>query len=610
MLRRHYSLFIFLLSVLSCLPEMEGLRSNSLKISQQASEIETNSIDTPIEMREPEVILRHIIDPYDGNYKTKITIPKNFSGVMLIAGLNLSKLKYGEDVFVRFRFGRNLTTFVQRAWIGPVPIPGLTSSTTIDVLHVDLSKSPFKSQRLIQYHLYDYNRYEDHKKPVIDPFDDQLYCRALFNKHDPTFQQSSESSECRTQGKRCLYSYAQVLDQGPYLKERPLVPLELQFALNKTGLYGNETHSDISKKCLADNANDLFTLGSHFTIPKVSSPGPIIFTIGNDPYQYRGPYQSRNVSSWQIKGNAISGSDNEGNFWGLFKKLAHSGEPETGFYSLRFPLAGRLPIRKGVQYIGEEILPTDTRPRGFDLTTQDLEESLLMDGCNLRVAHFDPISQEGLGSCDVTALIELVKKDPETGQFLVLHGINETRLKVQLVRKTTKISLESKELLSSNFRGCHSNNSCGGNECCYSNRCWSRDIVTQCLDDSQPAQRSNGEACSSDLECQGLCCSPTTGTCRAHDGKQNLCSKPLGNTCIADEFCGKVNQTQYRIIKTGINPVTGEMTCERRPFNVQVFANCVRSGNRGICQTPPVPEVPPFNPSNPDCSNAEPPPTD
>ena len=590
---------------------MGGLRSDSLERGKKALEIETNSVDIPIEMREPEVLLRHIIDPYNGNYKTKITLPKNFSGVMLIAGLNLSKLKHGEDVFVRFRFGRNLTTFVQRAWVGPVPIPGLMSSTTIDVLHVDLSESPFKGQRLTQYHLYDYNRYENNEGPVTDPLGDQLYCRALLNKHDPTFQQSSTSSECHIRGERCLYSYAQVLDQGPYVKERPLIPSQLQFALNETGLYGNETHSDRSQKCLADNANDLFTLGTHFTIPRASSPGAKIFTIGKDPYEYRGPYQARSVNSWQIKGDAISGADDEGNFWGLFKQLSHERDPGTGFYSLRFPLAGRLPVRKGVEYIGQDITPTDTTPRRFHLAAQDLEQSLLMDGCNLRVAHFDPISQEGIGSCDVTALIELVKKDPETGQFLVLHGVNETRLKVQLVRKTTKVSLEASELLSSNFRTCHSNNnSCGGNECCYNNRCWSRDIVTQCLDDSQPAQLSNGEACSNDLECQGLCCSPATGTCRAHDGKQNLCSKPLGNTCISDEFCGKVNQTQYRIIKTGTNPITGEMTCERRPFNVQVFANCVRSGNRGVCQTPSVPVIPPFDPADPDCSNAEDPPTE
>ena len=555
--------------------------------------------------------LRHIVDPYDGNYKAKVTIPKNFSGVLLIAGLSIAQLRKGESIFVRFKFGRNLTSFVSPAWVGPAAIPGLTSTTTIDVLHVNLSQAPFSGLRLTNYHLYDYNQYAQEEEPVIDPFDDQLYCRALSLDHDPTFAQSFATSQCTERGERCLYAYAQVFDQGLYVEGNPPLPSELQFALGATGVYQDESPLARSKKCLADNGDDTHTFGMTLAIPPGNTPGPVMFTTteGVD-YRYHGPYEARSMNSWQITSDAVVGADGEGKFWGLFEQLAHVGDGQSGFYSLKFPRAGRLSVRAGIQYIGQDTTPTVTShpTRGFAQGSQDLGQSQLMDGCNLRVAYFDSLSQEGIDACDVTALIELVKWDSETRQYLVLEGISETRLKVQLLRSSEKAPLDASKLVSSKFRTCNSNSGCGGEECCYNNRCWSRDIVTQCLADDPSAQLDIGESCRNDMECQSLCCSGVTGTCQGHDGESNLCSKSLGATCIADEFCGKVQRTQVRIIKTGINPSTGQMTCERRPFNMAVFANCIRVGSRGICQTPPVPEVPAFDPENPDCSNAEDPP--
>ena len=36
--------------------------------------------------------IRHIVDPFDGTYKTKVTIPKNFTGLLYLSGLNFTSL--------------------------------------------------------------------------------------------------------------------------------------------------------------------------------------------------------------------------------------------------------------------------------------------------------------------------------------------------------------------------------------------------------------------------------------------------------------------------------------------------------------------------------------
>ncbi|MCY4644119.1 MAG: hypothetical protein OXB88_05820 [Bacteriovoracales bacterium] len=599
-------------ATLSCVPE-GGLRSHQVNTTEP--DIKTHPPDdggpSPAP---PKIKLHHIVDPYDGGHGPKATIPKSFSGILLIAGFNLARIKEEGGIWVRFRFGRSMSSFELPAWVGPSPIPGLTKTTFIDVLRVDLSKAPFASQRLL-YHLYDYNRYVDDDDPVEDPFDDQLYCRALDTPYDPTFKGASSSSKCRERGQRCLYSYAQVFDQGLYVDSRPLGPEEVQFAFNETGLYANETPKDRTRKCLADNGNDLYSLGTTFAVPRAEIQGPIAFIIDGKNYEYRGPYRAVGPTQWEITGDAVSGADGDGNYWGLFERLAHSSDVGSGLYSLKFPRAGRLRVRRGVQYIGQDTTPkvTSHPDRGFDLPSGDLEKSLLMDGCNLRVARFNETSREGLESCDVTAIIELVKRDDETGEFSLFEGVSSKRLKLQLVRKTgdvpLKKPLKEKDLLSTDFQTCRTNSACGKDECCYNKRCWSRSIVTQCLDDTFSSPLPNGKACTSDMECQGLCCSPVTGTCQAHDGKENLCSKPLGATCIADEFCAKVTQTVYKKIKTGLDPSTGKMTCKWHPFNTFVYADCIKSGTQGICRVPPNVESGEVDPAKIDCSDAEDPPT-
>lgn len=567
-----------------------------------------------IVLTDPLMELNHIVDPFDGNYKSKVTLPKNYDGVLIMAGLNLTRLRDGGDYYVRFKFGRFLNPIIRPAWVGPAPIPGLTNTLTIDVLHVDLTGEPFNGLRLTN-HLYDYNQYENSEEPITDPFDGRLYCRALRLEHDPTFEGTGSNSTCSSTGDKCLYAYATVFDQGLIQPSGfALYPSELQFALNSTGFYVNETDSEKIKKCLSDSGDDTTTLGGGpFAV------GATALTIGTDNYTYNGPYEARAPSSWNITDAAIHGADGNGNHWGLFENILvpfdFSNEDIYGVYSLLFPRAGRLPVRAGVEYIGEDTTPTvaghPTRTTDGPIAS-DLDESKLMDGCNLRVSNFDAISREGIGSCDVTGLIEIVTFDKESGQYLVVENVSTKNLKVQLIRRTTKTPLEPEEYIESSFRSCSSNSACAGDECCYNGRCWSKDIVTQCREDNDANTLLDvGETCGNDLECKSLCCSPNTRKCEGHNGDADLCQKPLGTACVADEFCNKVSQVRWIKVKTGINPDTGSVTCELRPFNVQVFGECKLTGSIGICVAPTDPVQPAFDPTDPNnCNDAEDPPTD
>lgn len=592
-----------LINLTSCLLNRGGLRKNQTGV-QSGRDIKTiNPSSTESVEALPKIRLQHIIDPYDGNYKDKVTIHKGFSGALLIAGLNIYRLKEQGGVKIRLKLGKDLAPVILPATIIPSFIPGLTATNPMDVIRVDFSGKdedhPLKYKKL-PYHLYDYNQYAPDEEPISDPFHESLYCRGLANKHNPSFFSQSQSAKCSLEGDRCLYSYASVFDQGLYAGHSPLVPSKLQLAFNETGLYANETSLERSAKCLADNGNDTYTLGANFPIPKTGSLGLTVFSVDGVDYTYRGPYQAKNIDQWEITGEAVTGRDSEGNFWGLFEHLAHPLDFNTGFHSLKFPRAGRLPIRANREYIGEDTLPTVTShgPRRPHFAAQDLDESLLMDGCNLRISR-DQISRDGIESCNITGLIEIVKQDDETGIYRVVEGTVTADLKIQIIHNTTKTPLSEENLISTSFRSCHSNQGCGGDECCYNNRCWSKNIVTKCIENPLKTQLKNGAKCSYDSDCKSLCCSG--GACKAHDGQQNLCSKPIGASCISSEFCSKVLQTHYFPREIIVDEQTGEKICQIDQKNVYVFAQCALSGNRGYCQTPPSPPKPTIDPNDPTC---------
>ena len=99
--------------------------------------------------------IRHIVDPFDGTYKTKVTIPKNFTGLLYLSGLNFTSLA-SKIVYARFRFGRELEPVIIQGTIGRAP--GITPQTDIEVLILDFQDRPFENIRLL-YDLYDYNDY-------------------------------------------------------------------------------------------------------------------------------------------------------------------------------------------------------------------------------------------------------------------------------------------------------------------------------------------------------------------------------------------------------------------------------------------------------------------
>ena len=70
-------------------------------------------------------------------------------------------------------------------------------------------------------------------------------------------------------------------------------------------------------------------------------------------------------------------------------------------------------LSKDVQYI--KLKTTDVSSDREVETMIASGETEYMDGCNLRVSNHDPYTNEGLSSCNITATIELISIDPQTG---------------------------------------------------------------------------------------------------------------------------------------------------------------------------------------------------
>src|SRR5690606_18364254 len=176
-------------------------------------------------------------------------------------------------------------------------------------------------------------------------------------------------------------------------------------------------------------------------------------------------------------------------------------------------------------------------------------------------------------------------------------------VKLQLVRPTQHRTDSGNEVLFTNFKTCSSNASCGGNECCFNSRCWDKSLVSQCYDSSSTqGNRNIGETCNSDLECTSMCCNRTTGKCAAHNTLLSppvLCSKPIGDTCIAKDWCQKTTVVKCLVISTGTDPF-GNPTCRQHCYNVEEFGECrMDSTGQARCVPPPQPSIPSFNPNNP-----------
>ena len=560
------------------------------------------------------VELRHFVDPFTETFKPKITIPKNFSGALYIAGINISSLK-DKWIYVKFHFGREYETITVPAVIGQA-IEGITPATNIEVLILHMENRPFSGLRL-PYDLYDYTDYTGDAEPTSDPRDVNLYCRGLNLVDDSSF---SGGTSCTAADQTCKFAYAKVLDRALLTNEDPhhlgfplpllpsgdpqtywLAPTTQQVALYSDGKFTSEPFDDALKKCLPDSLDptgiDLSGINTMFNTNIMSSDGKIhintpIQTNGALTYNYNGPYQSINLINWQVGGDAIFGPT--GVFGNSFSTVA---DPNFGYSSYLFPRAGKMELQSGIQYLGSE------DPFADRSLTQLFSSGPTnwMDGCNIRMSNYDPTTNEGISSCNLTARVEIVAKDPAT-------GVEETRIsskdiKLQIIRDSMTYT-EGREFLYSAMKTCDSNNACGAQECCYNDRCWSKDLISACLDDSTGhGDLGIGQSCASDYQCQSLCCNTAQGTCAVHYPTQDppvYCGKAPGQACVAKEWCQKQNLTQCYIVTTGTMP-SGAPTCTLRCYNVPTFPSCID----GRC-VPLSSSAPPlFDPANPDCTNAK-----
>lgn len=571
-----------------------------------------NTTDQIIENGKVE--LRHFVDPFDGTYKTKVTIPKNFTGLLYLSGINVTSLA-NKIVSVRFRFGREKEEVIIPAVISRAP--GIIPQTDIEVLIMDMKNRPFERIRLL-YDLYDYNDYDsdddgtDDVEPVLSERDSGLYCRGLALEDDPTFTDGDTDKDglCDEAGDTCQFAYAKVVDQGLVKNSDSIAinPSEPQIDVAGNG-YTSDSAANALKKCLPD-ANDLNTfLGvlnlSGFTSLDYGVPNNI--SLDGSTYTYNGPYRPIARDEWEIREAAVFSTT------GLFKDILPNAPTSTssdfnkvalgGIQSFLFPRAGKMSLQANVQHFAA----TDpySTSRALDTLVAG-GATKYMDGCNIRVSNFDSFTNEGIHSCNVAATVSLITTNIATGEVEEITSSNEVKL--QLVRPSVT-NFEGKEVLYSSMKTCTNSSACGVNECCFNNRCWGKELVSQCLEDAPTiGNRNIGQTCNTDYDCSSLCCNASTGTCAVHDNRQTppvLCSKSPGQLCVAREFCRKENVNQCFIVKTGIGP-DGKKTCALRCYNVPTFGDC----RDGVCVPPTVPEIPTFNPGADDaCDEAIDPPT-
>ena len=226
-----------------------------------------------------------------------------------------------------------------------------------------------------------------------------------------------------------------------------------------------------------------------------------------------------------------------------------------------------------------------------------------MDGSNAR-ANSKNSDLEHIGSCNVSATIEILAKDDNGNEYIIA---NSNEVKLQLVRPTQYYTDLGTDVLYSNFKTCSSNATCGGSECCFNNRCWDETLVSQCFDsNTSTGNRIIGESCTTDLECSSLCCNRSSGLCAAHNTLSSpavSCSKPIGDYCIAKEWCQKSPVVKCLIVKGPNNPNTGAITCNQQCYTVQEYGDC----KAGICTAPFQATIPVFDPAAPGaCDDAVP----
>jgi hypothetical protein len=549
--------------------------------------------------------LRHVVDPFDGTYKTKVTIPKNYSGMLYLSGLNITSLS-NRLISARFRFGRELEAITVPATI--VRGQGITPQTDIEVVALDMTDQPFSNMRLL-YDLYDYNDYDvnndgiEEATPVTSARDGGLYCRGLRLNEDSTFIDSNSNGACDAAGERCLYAYAKIKDKGLLLGTIAQTPTQAQVAI-AANAYSSETNANKILKCLPEDISVLMfnsLLGTSIAGTLVGYPTSGTL-IGGPSYTYKGPYSVIAETLWEISGGALfsnmatSGTTPTGIFQTSHASATTDSSAMRGYKSFLFPRATKMDLRAGVSHFSS-VTPFGVR------SIRELPASgtsAFMDGCNARVNTYNSSTNENIASCNVTATIELVSIDPDTKEEIVVSASKS--LKLQLI-KASLTDYQGKEVLYSAMKTCSNSNACGAGECCYNSRCWSKNLVSQCKEDVlDVGNGAIGADCASDYQCASLCCGANgNGRCSVHQNTPNdqvLCSKSPGQSCVTREYCRKENVSKCLIVKVGANSL-GQQTCALRCYNIPTFADCINGG----CVMPASPAVPAFDQTKPLCTN-------
>lgn len=567
------------------------------------------------------VEIRHLIEPEidtnsnSGKYTRKLTLPKNYNGLLYVAGINITSLA-DKNLRVRFRFGLNSSPITVPATISTGA--GITPQTSVEVLVIDMRNRPFNNIQL-PYDLFDYNQYEfdpnatpgvgELSEPVDYNRDENLFCRALRLEDDPTFT-GSLADGCKESTDVCKYAYAKIVDKGlvDNVTGVPILPTEINVA-GEGAIYDDDSDAIKTQRCLPDDPS----LGSYRYDDGVTFNGFGSVRTINDPdgnnvgqYVYQGPYQANDFSNWEISEEAILSPvfgifGGHNNFDGNANSMSIL-ESNNGYKSRLFPLYTKFNLASGIEYMGSsqaDAVKTLTETLGNG-------DSQYLDGCNERVSTEDSYTGEHVGSCNATSKIEIIAIDDDGTENVIDSSIE---VKLQLV-KPEEIRNTGENLLLSSFQSCSSSSQCGSDSCCINKRCWSKTIVSQCVEDFDNfGDLLPGDSCTSDHQCGSLCCNRTTGKCAVHDTGADppvLCSKPSGQSCISKEFCQKHPITRCFIVKTGFDSQGGE-TCALRCYNYEVYGDCVGSSgvNEGICVPPETPEQPVFNPNDPDrCEEA------
>ena len=561
------------------------------------------------------VELRHLIEPKvdddsdGGEYKRKLTIPKNYNGHLYLAGINVSSLN-SKNIKARFNFGVESQSITLDTTI--TTAPGLTPQTNVEVIVIDMRNSPFENVQLL-YDLYDYNTYDYDSsgsdpgaltEPVQNNRNDKLFCRGVTLDNDPTFT-GNLSGLCSSSSDVCKYAYAKVVDKG-LVKAGTSGNFPSEINVQSATNYFEDADSIKVKRCLPDDPN---YNSSNKTIDFMFSNtlSYLLFeqakTVNGGSYIYRGPYRSINIDNWNIKSAALTG------MYGLFEVVPdvnNNGYDETDIeyahISKLFPLYTKYNLPKGSEYLGS-ILPDDLKTLQ---TMVSNSTSLWMDGCNERARTVHNITGEHIGSCNVTATIELVSID-ENDKETVIDITDEVKL--QLV-KPAKLNTSGDNVLLSSFQQCSSSSQCGSDSCCINKRCWSKTLVSQCVEDlPNYGNQETGESCTSDYQCSSLCCNSINGRCAPHDTISDTpvyCSKASGQSCVAKEWCQKHPVTTCAIVDTGTDSIGGR-TCALRCITAEVYGDCVSSDGIGVgtCVPPTQPDSPVFNPNDPNrCDEA------